>query len=114
MKKIVITIGRGWIARNLLHNDFFLTLREKYLIIILTSADQEPRFLKEFGHPNVSFVNLTEKEHSLIDRFFFFFHKNLAYNKTVEQKNRWGVIGHARSQKPSYLGFLIKKILFVP
>jgi len=114
MKKIFITISRGAIARNLLKNDFFLVLRDKVKIVILATAADDMRFRNEFKHPNVSFVRFAEKEHTLGDRFLFFFHKNLIYNGTVEEKNRWGVIGDSRSYQPNYVSFLVKKIIFVP
>src|SRR3989338_913088 len=114
MKKILITIGRGWIARNLLHNDFYKILREKYKIVILTSAARDKRFIKEFNHPNVSFVYLEEKAQTWADLALFFFHKNLIYNSTIEQKNKWGIVCDPRSKHPSYASFLIKKAIFTP
>lgn len=114
MKKIVLTISRGSLARNLLQNDFYKILCEKYAIVILTSAAEDVRFREEFAHPNVSFVLMTEVDHSRLDRFFFFFHKNLIYNATVNQKNHWGSIGNPKSMNPTYFSYILKKIIFSP
>lgn len=114
MKKIFLTISRGSLARNLLQNDFYKILCNNYKVVLLTSAAEDTRFQQEFAHPNVSFVLMTEVDHTMLDRFFFFFHKNLIYNPTVNQKNRWGAIGNPKSMHPTYFGYLIKKICFVP
>ncbi len=114
MKTIFLTISRGNIARNLLQNDFYKILREKYKIIMLTPAATDERFCQEFAHTNVTFVDMQEKNHSRADKFLFFFHKNLIYNSTVNQKNRWGSPGDSRSKQSGYFLFLVKKVIFIP
>lgn len=114
MKKVLLTISRGSIARNLLQNEFYRLLRENFLVTILTPAWQDERFLKEFSHPNVTFLPLAEKPHTRGEAILFFFHKYLVYNSTVNQKARWGIIGDSRSEQPSYLLFLFRKTIFLP
>jgi hypothetical protein len=114
MKKILLTISRGWIARNLLQNDFYRILREDAKIYILSPAHNDRRFIDEFKHNNVYFIPLEEKGHTFFDRIIFFFHKNFIYNPTVDQKNRWGIIGDPRSKRSSYLLYIFKKIFFLP
>ena len=114
MRKILLTISRGWIARNLLHNEFYKILRENCELIIITTAADSDRFIGEFSHPNVRFIAMDEKGHNSLDALIFFFHKNLIYNSTVDQKNRWGIIGDPKSRKPIFFFYLIKKIIFIP
>ncbi len=112
MKKIFLTISRGSLARNLLQNDFYKIVREKYKIVLVTPAAHDSRFTSEFSHPNVSFVSFVELEHSPLDRFFFFFYKNLIYNNTIDQKNHWGVIGSTSEDRPSIYLYYLKKFVF--
>ena len=49
-KTIIITIMRGMMARNLLKNDFYEILREKFNIVILTPAANDERFVKELNY----------------------------------------------------------------
>lgn len=112
MKTVALTISRGSIAYNLLHNDFYRELRERYHLIIFTSAHSDKRFLDEFSHPNVSFVPLEEVELSFFEEVIFFFHKHLIYNPTVAQKDRWGIIGDPKSKHPTWMGYKIRKIVF--
>lgn len=114
MKTIVITISRGAIAYNLLHNDFYRLLREKYKLVILTSAFKDERFLKEFSHKNVTFRDFGESNLTLLERAVFFLHKHLIYNSTVNQKSRWGIIGDPKSKKPWLLGHWLRRAVFIP
>ena len=114
MKKVFLTVSRGSIARNLLKNDFYILLREKYQVVMLTPAHEDERFLKEFDHPNVTFRYMGALERDFLSRLLFFFHKYLVYNSTVNQKSRWGIIGDPRSKRPIYPVYLLKRIIFTP
>lgn len=111
-KNIVITISRGAIAKNLLDNDFYKILRERFSIVILSPAYNEPRFIESYAHQNVTFAPLPDVPFGMIDRFLFFFHKHLIYNSTVNQKMRWGIIGDPRSKRPTVVGYKIKRAIF--
>lgn len=113
MKTIVLTITRGSTAYNLLSNDFYRTIREKFKVVIFTTAWQDERFVREFAHPNVSFVPYEERQPGALERFLFFFHKHLIYNSTVNQKARWGIIGDPKSKHASYPAYLLRRAIFV-
>ncbi|MBU0671131.1 hypothetical protein KKF29_03140 [Patescibacteria group bacterium] len=113
MKKIMITISRGWIARNLLKNNFFRILREKYQIILLTPAFRDKRFIKEFGHKNVRFLPLNEYPWSPADRFISKLHKMLIWNPSVALKFRYGILS-IEDREISYLKYHLTKIIFYP
>ncbi len=112
MKTILLTVSRGSIARNILKNDFYEKICANFHVIILTPAYNDKRFLEEFSRPNVIFLPLQEKDHTFFDRIIFYFHKNLIYNATVAQKNKWGIPGSNLSKKPIFLSFFIKDGLF--
>lgn len=114
MKSIAITITRGSTAYNLLHNDFYRLLREKYKIFLFTSAFIDDRFLPEFSHPNVTLLPLSEKTQTKFERFLFFFHKHLIYNSTVNQKAKWGIIGDPNSRRATYLSYVLRRTFFIP
>lgn len=112
MKKVFLTVSRGSIARNLLQNEFYYLLREKYQVVVLTPAFQDKRFLEEFAHHNVRCIHLPHMERSFLDMLLFFFHKHLIYNSTVNQKARWGIIGDSRSTPTPYPLYVIKRGVF--
>lgn len=113
MKKIIITISRGWIARNLLQSDFFRILREEYAIVILTPAYKDKRFLSEFSHPNVVFLPLEEKPWSFFDEFIYRFHKMLSWNKSTDIQLRYGIIS-LNDQKLWWGWYILAKSIFYP
>ena len=56
MKTIFITISRGSIAKNILHNDFYQIIKDAGLrIVILSPAFKYPDFIKEFDGENIFF-----------------------------------------------------------
>jgi len=114
MKIIFLTILRGAIARNVLHNDFYRVLREKYKIVILTPAFEDPEFRKIFGHPNVSFLPLKEKVHTRLDTILVGLHRYLIYNKFNSLKIRYGMRGVSRKGDASTARYYISLIIFKP
>ncbi len=111
-KKICITILRGWLARNFLHNDFYRILRERYDIVILTPAWKDERFVKEFGHPHVRFVAYDEIEWSFADRIMTNLHRLLIWNRSVELHLRYGVGLLDKGQSAPI--FYLTKLVFHP
>ena len=57
-KTFFMTISVGMIARNLLHNDFYKLLKEKYRIVMFTPLYNDTEFIKEFGGDGVEFHDL--------------------------------------------------------
>jgi hypothetical protein len=114
MKTIFLTIGRGMVARNLLQNDFFLKLREKFQLVILTPAANDERFRKEFGHPNVSFYYFSEARHTSADIIFLGLHKYLLWSKYVALKLRYGIRALSRPEDLSLVRFYLFAAIFIP
>lgn len=113
-KTIIITIIRGMMARNLLKNDFYKILREKFNIVILTPAANDERFVEEFAHPNVKFVYFEERGHSLPDKIFVGLNKYLIYNKYIGLKLKHGIRGLSRPEDLSIFRYWLFKIIFKP
>lgn len=113
-KTIIITIIRGMMARNLLKNDFYKILREKFNIVILTPAANDERFVEEFGHPNVKFVYFEERGHSLADKIFVGLNKYLIYNKYIGLKLKYGIRGLSKSEDLSMFRYWFYTVIFKP
>lgn len=109
MKKIVLTISRGWIARNLLHNEFYRILREKYKIVILTQAFSDTRFLHEFAHPNVEFRPLKESSWDKGEHIMTKIHELLVYSQGVELRMRYGLATRDVNRNGAWF-FLLRSI----
>lgn len=114
MQTVFITVSRGIIARNLLQNEFYRRVRERYRVVILTPAAHDRRFLETFSHPNVTFEHLEEFPQSPWELVLGKFHKMLIFNKSTELKSRFGVIGLTRQDELSDLRFFLMKALFLP
>ncbi len=113
-KKILLTIGRSMIVRNLLQNDFFKLLREKYQLIILTPAARDQRFCLEFAHPNVSFEWFTEESHGAADIVWLGLHKYLIWSKFIALKLRYGTRALTKPEDLSLTRFLLFSLIFRP
>ena len=111
---ILLTIIRSMTARNLLQNDFYRILRERFRIVILTPAASDPRFVEEFGHPNVRFEYFDEKSHSPADVFFLGLHKYLIYSKYIALKLRYGIRALTRPEDLSLSRYYALSALFIP
>jgi len=113
-KTIFLTIIRGMMARNLLHNDFYKILREKFRIVILTPAANDERFCKEFSHPNVEFIYFEEKRHGRADTIFLGLNKYLIYSKYIGLKLRYGIRGLTKPEDLSLIRYYFFTVLFKP
>ncbi len=113
-KKIIITIGRATIARNLLQNAFFQELKANYQVVILSPAAKEKIFLETFAGEGVSFVELKEISHSWVDRIFVAFHRYLLFDKFMALKIRYGIRGVSRPEEASFWRYLIYSAVFIP
>ena len=101
MKKqtIFLTINFGIIARNLLHNDFFKLLKEKYRVIIFTPLYNDSEFIKLFGGSDVVFKQLIESRPSRWRKIIGEIHKNLIYNPTIKLRKKYGVTTRQSAQR---------------
>ena len=91
-KTIFLTIERGMVARNLLHNDFYIRLKERYNIVIFTPLNNDSRFIIEFGGNNIKIAKLIkQKRKTKVEKKFTAIHKAIIYNPTVKIKSRYGL-----------------------
>ncbi len=88
---IFITIERGLVARNILMNDFYRKLKEKYKIFIFTPLFKDQEFIDKFGGENVQFLELKKHKLTRFEAFICALHKGLVYNPTVKIKSRYGL-----------------------
>ena len=113
MKKIALSILRGGIAYNILHNDFYRILRERSEVLLLTPAAGDPRFIKEFGgHPNVRIIALPKYSWTPADRFMNNLHRLLIWNPSVDIQFRYGFLETHRMR--SAFVYYLTKAIFVP
>jgi hypothetical protein len=113
-KTLLLTVIRGMIARNLLQNEFFHIVRERYNIIILTPAAKDERFINEFQHPNVRFIYFDAQPHSKIDTIFVGLHKYLVYSKYIGFKLRYGIRGLTDPKDLSLMRYYAVTAIFKP
>lgn len=111
-KTIFITISRGSIAKNFLHNDFYRILQEAdSKIVLLSPAYGSEEFKKLFGGQNIFFEPLFEHKWSALDYFFTGVHKGLVYNETTELRDRFGILNKAETNAARRI---FKNIFFKP
>ena len=107
-----ITISRGSIAKNFLHNDFYRLLQETGSnIVILSPAYQSEDFKKLFSGKNIFFEPLFEHKWSWRDYFFTGMLKALAYNETTELRDRYGILN---INETNIFRRVLKKIFLKP
>ncbi|MEK7208972.1 MAG: hypothetical protein AAB677_01785 [Patescibacteria group bacterium] len=111
---IFLTVGRSMTARNLLQNDFYCQLREKYRLIILTPAFNDPRFIQEFSHPNVVFKYFKDDSHTRADIFFLGLHKYLLWSKFIALKLRYGTRALTKPEDLSFFRYGLFALIFLP
>lgn len=92
MKTVFLTVSRGFLARNILQTDVYRDLLRRGLrIVMATPAWEDPEFLKEFAHPQVTFIPLIVPPWRGVDKFFGGLHHNLVWNRSVEFSVKYGV-----------------------
>ncbi|PIR93151.1 hypothetical protein COT99_02315 [Candidatus Falkowbacteria bacterium CG10_big_fil_rev_8_21_14_0_10_43_10] len=114
---IFITISRGSIVRNLLQNEFFNLLKEKFdKVVILSFAASNEEFLRQFQKDNVEIIPLLESQSSRFDQLVCNINKYLAYNSSVSSRSRWGFYPGQNELSPAlrYLKYIALKIIFQP
>lgn len=114
MKTILLTIPRGVVARNLLENDFYRQLRQRYHIVILTPAATDPDFLDRFNHPHATFLEFKEISHTRVDAWFVGLQKYLTYNRFTGLKKRYGIRGVSQPSDASRTRYHLYAMIFWP
>ncbi|PIR66416.1 MAG: hypothetical protein COU51_04000 [Parcubacteria group bacterium CG10_big_fil_rev_8_21_14_0_10_36_14] len=111
-KTIFITISRGSIAKNFLHNEFYEILKkEGWKIIILSPAFSDEVFRKEFGEENIFFEPLYNHKWNLRDYFFAGLNKALVYNESTVLRDKYGIMDKSET---SAMRRILKRIFFKP
>jgi len=112
MKTIFITISRGSIAKNILHNDFYQIIKDAGLrIVILSPAFKYPDFIKEFDGENIFFEPLFEHKWTKLDYFFIGIHKALVYNESTVLRDSYGILDKGET---NIFRKFFKRIIFKP
>lgn len=92
MKTILITISRGFLARNILQTDIFSILkRSGHRLVIATPAWQDREFIKEFQGAQVEFVPMETPEWNWLDKIFMGLNHNLVWNRTILFTVKYGI-----------------------
>ncbi len=92
MKRLFMTMSRGFLARNILQTDIYPTLlNEGVEIVIATPAYKDEDFLRTFQRPGVTFVPMEIPAWTLKEQFFGGLQHNLVWNRTIQFTARYGV-----------------------
>ena len=92
MKTILITISRGFLARNILQTDVFPELlRAGLRVALVTPAADDEDFRQMFVRENVLFEKMVVPRWSFIDRVMVGFHRNLVWSRSVAFTAKYGV-----------------------
>lgn len=83
MKKILIPIFHGHIARNILRTSVLSELIKKVQVVLVVPAFKKELYEKEFGSENVSIVDSPEIHYSRLDKFFRSFYYYFIDTETV-------------------------------
>jgi len=111
---IFLTVIRSMVARNLLQNDFFRILRERFRIVILTPAANDVVFCRAFAHPNVSFKHFRDASHTRADIIFLGLHKYLLWSKFISLKLRYGIRALTKPEDLSAVRYWLFALIFIP
>lgn len=112
-KTIFLTVIRADIVKNLLFNDFFKFLAEKYRIVILTPLFNDPEFKNKFGQFAIAPLHLKvfSPFKQKMEKFFVALNKALIYNPTIDLRSRYGLMLRSRSRFKGLKVFFQKQIL---
>lgn len=83
MKKVLIPIFHGHIARNILRTAVLSELTKKAEVILLVPAFKRDLYEKEFGKESVKVITSPEIKHSIFDKFFRSFYYYFVDTATV-------------------------------
>ena len=87
-KTILMTVGHGLVARNLLRNQFLEIIKKKNIkLVIVTTAAGNEKFEKEFLSQNIIIEKMRSNvKRPLRERLINFLHVSMQYNGTTEIK----------------------------
>lgn len=107
MKKILITVPGGFIARNILRSGVLDVLKSADCEILLAVPESKrEEYKKEFEAPGVRVLSIGEPEPSFIDRVFAFLARNGIKTETVAILQQSEYAEHKR-----FIIFVIKRVL---
>ncbi len=112
MKKIFITLSRGFLARNILQTDIFADLLDRGdELVIATPGVDDPDFIKTFSRPGVKIIGFHVPRWTWLDRRLAGFHHNLLWSGTVRFTAKYGIY---KSGKFQSLRYVLQLLLFKP
>jgi len=112
MKKIFMTLSRGFLARNILQTDIFEELLKKgNELVIATPGVDDVDFIKTFSRPNVKIIKFHVPRWTWLDRRLAGFHHNLLWSGTVRFTAKYGIYKSGRFQS---LRYVIQLLVFKP
>ena len=110
MKKILITINRGTLARNILRTGVLDKLLDNnIMVIILIETKIKDYFKKEFSHPRVIIEQIPNKILGRFRRLFNIIFNGLVYTETEKRMLKYG--GANKKPAPKYI-YYFKHIIF--
>ncbi|MBI2121722.1 MAG: CDP-glycerol glycerophosphotransferase family protein [Candidatus Sungbacteria bacterium] len=108
MKKIIITVAGGFIARNILRSGVL----DKFLaygceVVLVVTPDKLEYYQKEFSGPKVRIVRMPLYPNTFIDRFFAFLARNTMRTESVSMLQKSDYQGRKRP-----FIFFVKRLLY--
>lgn len=93
-KTIFLTVNRAIVVRNLLLNNFFKLLAEKYRVVLLTPLYDDAQFLEQFGNYDIEplYQRVLSPFGRKVEQFFISLHKALIYNPTIKVASEYGLM----------------------
>ncbi|MBI2050310.1 MAG: CDP-glycerol glycerophosphotransferase family protein [Parcubacteria group bacterium] len=81
---LLLTISRGAIARNMLQNAFYDSVKRRFeKVVIVTPAAHDARFREAFGAPNVEMVSMPVEQDTFWDTLVTRLYKFLIFNEST-------------------------------
>lgn len=116
MNVLMISICKGLVARNILQNDFFELAKKHFdKIIIISTAANDERFVREFGGEKVEIISALQCTNTIWDRIFIKCYRFLIYNKRTEMIARYDYQSEGSAPKRfPRIKYILGKIIFCP
>ncbi|MDQ7815040.1 MAG: CDP-glycerol glycerophosphotransferase family protein [Patescibacteria group bacterium] len=112
MKKIFMTLSRGFLARNILQTGISAKLLEEgNELVIATPGVDDPEFVKTFSRPDVKIIKFHIPRWTWLDRRLAGFHHNLLWSGTVRFAAKYGIYKSGRFQS---LRYVVQLLVFKP
>ncbi|MFA6429350.1 MAG: CDP-glycerol glycerophosphotransferase family protein [Patescibacteria group bacterium] len=112
MKTILLTISRGFLARNILQTGMVKDMLARgHRVVIASPGSADPDFVAMFQEDRVTFESFHIPTWTWIDRRLRGLHHNLLWNRSVRFRTKYGVYTTPRFQ---WLRYILQWILFRP